>query len=155
MSNLSAGVQILVTQMKENPDAFFGPIDHDPYTPYTNPKFAGWRQAIEEELIGVDTQKVQIKRNLSATWFLSDEEKEALTDAYLLAKRQRFDAETIYAMNRPPQEPQEYAQVASQYSANLASTMRNTKEAVASALISGSSITAISAENTVGAYHVR
>lgn len=152
MSNLSAGVQILVTQMKENPDAFFGPIDYDPYVPHANPKFAGWRDAIEGELIGLDSQRVQIKRNLPATWFMSDEEKEALTDAYLLAKRERFDAEIIYAMNRPPEEPPKYAQVASEYSANLASAMRNTKEAVASALISGSSITAIGAANTTGGY---
>lgn len=106
MSNLSAGVQILVTQMKENPDAFFGPIDHDPYTPYATPKFGGWRNAIEEELIGLDVQRLQVKRPQPATWFLSDEEKEALADAYLLAKRERFDAEVIYAMNKPPEGPE-------------------------------------------------
>lgn len=107
MSNLSAGVQILVTQMKENPDAFFGSIDHDPYTPYVNPKFGSWRNAIEEEILGVEPNKERLRRALPATWFLSDEEKEALADAYLLAKRERFDAEIIYAMNRPPEGPQE------------------------------------------------
>lgn len=112
MSNLSAGVQILVTQMKENPDAFFGPIDHDPYTPYVNPKFGSWRSAIEEEILGVEPNKERLRRALPATWFLSDEEKEALADAYLLAKRERFDAEIIYAMNKPQEEPQKaYQQV--------------------------------------------
>lgn len=112
MSNLSAGVQILVTQMKENPDAFFGPINHDPYTPYTNPKFAGWRRFIEEEIVGIESQREQVKRTHPATWFLSDEEKKALADAYLLAKRQQFDAEIIYTLNKPPDELQEaYRQV--------------------------------------------
>jgi hypothetical protein len=49
MSKLSAGVEILVEQLKNNPDAFFGPIAHDPREVYGNPKFAGWRQAIEDE----------------------------------------------------------------------------------------------------------
>ena len=151
MSNLSAGVQILVTQMKENPDAFFGPIDHDPYTPNANPKFAGWRNAIEEELIGLDVQRLQVKRPQPATWFMSDEEKKALADAYLLAKRERFDAEIIYAMNKPQEEPQDTLiyKTANRYTTNLAQAMTQTKEAVASALITGTSITAIGEENTV------
>lgn len=148
MNKLSAGVQILLTQLKENPDAFFGPITHDHREGYVSPKFAGWRQAIEEELIGLDVQRLQVKRPLPATWFLSDEEKEALADAYTLAKRERFDAEIIFALNAPPEEPQKYAQVGSQYAANLARAVTQTKEAVASSLITGTSITAIGAENT-------
>lgn len=107
MSNLSAGVQILIDQLKENPDAFFSPMTHDPREVYVNPRFSGWRHAIEEEIIGVEPHtKNQIRRVLPATWFLSEDEKEALADAYLQAKRQRFDAEVIFTLNAPPEEPQ-------------------------------------------------
>ena len=157
MSNLSAGVQILVTQMKENPDAFFGPITHDPREGYLAPRFHGWRQAIEEELIGLDVQRLQVKRPLPATWFLNEEEKAALVQAYTEAKRQQFDAQVIYQLNAPVEEAQSTLvyKTANRYTTNLAQAMTQTKEAVASTLISGSSITAIGAENTVGAYHVR
>jgi hypothetical protein len=157
MSNLSAGVRILIDQLKENPEAFFGPIGHDPHTLYTNPKFAGWRQAIEEELIGLDVQRLQVKRPLPATWFLTEEEKAALVQAYTEAKRQQFDAQVIYQLNAPMEEAPSTLvyNATNRYTSNLAQAMTQTKEAVASTLISGSSITAIGAENTVGAYHVR
>ena len=141
--------------MKENPDAFFGPITHDPREGYVSPKFAVWRSAIEEELIGIDNQKLQIRRNLPATWFLSDEEKEALTDAYTLAKRERFDAEIIFALNRPAEAPQAayvYAGQGNITATTLAKAMMQTKEAVTNTLINGSTITAIGAENTGGNY---
>lgn len=101
MSNLSAGVQILVDQLRENPDAFFGPLSHDPREGYISPRFSIWRQTIEEEIIGVEPLKDRVRRVLPAVWFLSEDEKEALADAYLQAKRQRFDAEIIFALNRP------------------------------------------------------
>lgn len=139
MSNLSAGVQILVTQMKENPDAFFGPIDHDPYTPYANPKFGGWRNVIEEELIGLENQRLQVKRSHPATWFLSDEEKEALADAYLLAKRERFDAEIIYAMNKPQEEPQKIVQYSEAMRLGASGTLSIGTTTTAASLIMGNS----------------
>jgi hypothetical protein len=157
MSNLSAGVQILVTQMKENPDAFFGPITHDPREGYSAPRFHGWRQAIEEELIGLEVQRLQIKRPLPSTWFLNDEEKAALVEAYTEAKRQRFDAEIVYGLNRPAEELESTLvyKTANRYTTNLAQAMTQTKEAVASTLISGSAITSIGPVNTVGNYHGR
>jgi len=98
MSNLSAGVQILVDQLKENPDHFFGSLSQDKsHVPYY-PKFHGWRQVIEEELVGIDYRSDKISKRLPNTWFMTEEEKEALADAYLLAKRQRFDAEVITAL---------------------------------------------------------
>lgn len=103
MSNLSAGVEILVEQLKNNPEAFFGPITHDSREGYVNPKFAGWRQAIEDELLGIDSKRLQLKNPTAATWFLSDEEKGAIVEAYTAARRQRFDAETIFTLNAKPE----------------------------------------------------
>ena len=152
---MSPGVQILIDQLKDNPDAFFGPITHDPREGYLAPRFHGWRQAIEEELFGFEVQRLQIKRPLPSTWFLTDEEKAALVEAYTEAKRQRFDAEIIYALNRPAEEPQQsyvFAQQGAIHTASLARSMAQTKEAVASTLISGSAITSIGPVNTEGTY---
>jgi len=126
MSNLSAGVQILVTQLKENPDAFFGPIASDPRSIFSNPKFSGWRVAIEEEVLGIASESVRVKQPLPSTWFLTDEEKAALADAYRQAKRERFDADIIYTLNRPKEDDSaKYGTIAGAYQTQLATTMSN------------------------------
>ena len=135
MSNLSAGVQILVTQLKENPDAFFGPIAFDPRSPFLNPKFSGWRIAIEEEILGMASEEVRVKQG-PTTWFMTDEEKAALADAYRQAKRERFDANIIYTLNRPPEdEVAQYGTIAGQYQNQLAKTMNVTKESLTNSVI--------------------
>lgn len=138
MSNLSAGVQILIDQLKENPDAFFGPLSQDNSRIPYHPKFHGWRQIIEDELVGIDYHSDKLKKRLPYTWFMSEEEKEALADAYLTAKRQRFDAEIITALTAEPEPEQESTLVyktANRYTSNLASAMTQTKEAVTSGVL--------------------
>lgn len=136
MSNLSAGVQILVTQLKENPDAFFGPIESDPRSIFSSPKFSGWRVAIEEEVLGIASEAVRVKQPLPTTWFLTDEEKAALADAYRQAKRERFDADIIYTLNRPKEDEVEtYRTIAGQYQNQLAKAMTVTKESLTNSVI--------------------
>jgi DNA-binding transcriptional regulator YiaG len=135
MSNLSAGVQILVTQLKENPDAFFGPIAFDPRNPLINPKFSGWRIAIEEEILGMASEAVRVKHG-PTTWFMTDEEKAALADAYRQAKRERFDANIIYTLNRPPEdEVEKYRTITGQYQHQVATAMNVTKESLTNSVI--------------------
>lgn len=161
MSNLSAGVQILIDQLKENPDAFFGPLRYDAREGYISPKFGGWRQVIEEEIIGIDSGKDRVRRPLPHTWFMSEDEKEALADTYLLAKRQRFDAEIIYTLSVEPETTTSVyvgtqnisttgyreamrldssgslgiGATGSAYTSNLAASLKRTKEAVANAVL--------------------
>ncbi len=109
MSNLRAGVQILIDQMASNPDEFFGPLDNN----YNlrigarNGKFAGWRSIIENELLP-DVRAGVEKPPRSQTWFLSDEEKTALADAYTEACKTRFDAEIVAALMAKPEDPRQY-----------------------------------------------
>lgn len=104
MTKISAGVQILIDQLTNNPDEFFGPLVVDPRIYDTNPKFVRWCGLIEEASIGLEPcgdGKYPASRQ---TWFMTDEEKAALRDAYLAAKRQRFDAEIIAALHAKPKE---------------------------------------------------
>lgn len=129
MSNLSAGVQILIAQLKENPEQFFGEFYTDARYVATNPKFSGWRQIIEEELVGVEYHSERLKKRLTYTWFMSEEEKEALADAYLEAKRQRFDAELVYLLNAQPEADRIYPRTSSPYVANPAKSLIATTHA--------------------------
>lgn len=136
MSNLSAGVQILIDQLKENPDAFFGSLSQDNRVVSDYPRFSGWRQAIEDELVGIEYRSDKIGKRLPHTWFLSEQEKEALADAYLLAKRQRFDAEIITLLTAEPvNEGTLRFNTAGRYTSNLAASMAQTKEAVSSGVL--------------------
>lgn len=104
MNEISAGVQILIDQLKTNPDDFFGEVDvsYDANifsSKTTRPKFGHWRSIIEEELVRVDDPRERIKPNKRHTWFLSEAERTALCDAFTAARRQRFDAEIIATLH--------------------------------------------------------
>lgn len=102
---LSPAVQILIDQLTTNPDEFFGLLGdaQDPYlVPKSRrPKFGIWTTIIEDELINVQSEidRINVRRQ---TWFLTEEEKEALVDAYTAARRQRFEAEVIAMLHSKP-----------------------------------------------------
>lgn len=103
MNELSAGVQILIDQLKSNPDVFFGPVDvsEEDYLRLrgAGAKFGRWCAIIEDDLMQVDDPAERIKSRGRYTWFMTEPEKEALREAYREAKRLRFDAEIIAALH--------------------------------------------------------
>ena len=106
MSNLRPGIQILIDQLASNPEEFFGRLeDATTNTLRLNVihgKFVNWRSIIESELIpGVRrSEDREVRPN---TWFLTDDERVALVEAYTEARRVRFDAEIISALTAEPE----------------------------------------------------
>lgn len=100
MSELSHGVQILIEQLKSNPDHFFGPLDNGMRSiAMRSPKFAYVRHAIESELLNVvRPEEVRPKGSVGALWFLTSEERDALVAAFTEARRIRFDADIVTAL---------------------------------------------------------
>lgn len=139
MSNLRPGVQILIDQMANNPDEFFGPVGESKGLSIRRNKFATWAAVIENELIpGARLERE--KEGRSYIWFLSDEEKAALAEAYTEARKVRFDAEIVFAMaDKPAADP--YADVTTAYATNLGANM-----AVTAAQYNNNML----AENTIG-----
>lgn len=104
MSNLSAGVQILIDQLASNPDEFFGDLNAYKRMAISgrSGKFSSWPSTIESELLPVHNGAVAPER--PRTWFLTDEERAALAAAYVEARKLRFDAEIIATMAEKPEE---------------------------------------------------
>jgi hypothetical protein len=132
-------VQILIDQMANNPDDFFGPVGESKGLSIRRNKFATWASVIENELIpGARLERE--KEGRSYIWFLSDEEKAALAEAYTEARKVRFDAEIVFAMaDKPVADP--YADIGSVYATNLGANI---------AAVNAQYTNNLMAENTIG-----
>jgi hypothetical protein len=130
MSNLSAGVQILIDQLASNPDEFFGPIGRDPEKLYVRRppiKFHDFERALRVLTLGQPGADGDF-------WFLTDEEKAALRVAYKEACRIRFDANIIATLHAKPEE--DYDAQGQVYTGNLVSSMTTTKSAISNSVLS-------------------
>ena len=106
MEELSPGVQILIDQMKSNPDEFFGPLEISPRIARAgeSPKFRYIANQIAAELVGIPDPRREAPRanDPGSLWFLTDFERNALKEAFTEAKRLRFDAEIITILHHKP-----------------------------------------------------
>ena len=139
MNNLNEAVRLIIERLKTNPEDFWGELNEDTRSSMlrkdTYPKFRSIARDIEYLLTGPrEGELVREKNAMGVFWFLTDEEKAALTAAYTEAKRERFTAEIFHTLLTKP-EP-DYGGIGAQYATNLAVTMAQTKNAVASQIIS-------------------
>ena len=99
MTELNPGVQILIDQLKLNPDHFFGPVDGaSAPRVLRSPKFGHLCRMMEEVLIGREAYRInedRSKHDADALWYLTGAERAALKDALIEARRERFAAEVI------------------------------------------------------------
>ena len=87
-------VQVIIERLKTNPEDFFGDSDHRGRMP----KFQGIAEKLDDLLS--HKQEGFIHR----LWFLNDDEKEALLDAYKEARRARFEAQVFHDLLSPVEE---------------------------------------------------
>ena len=88
-------VQVIIERLKSHPEDFFVDADHRGRMP----KFQGIAEKLDDLLS--HKQEGFIHR----LWFLSDDEKEALLDAYKEARRARFEAQVFHTLLTKPEEP--------------------------------------------------
>ena len=81
-------VQVIIERLKTNPEDFFGDADSRGRIP----KFQGIAEKLDDLL--AHKQEGFIHR----LWFLNDDEKEALIDAYKEARRARFEANVFHTL---------------------------------------------------------
>jgi hypothetical protein len=102
-SELSAGVEILIARLASHPEEFFGPIsESSPFEPVPSPKFGLWKAIIEDD-IALARKSEAVRPATRHTWFLTEAEKAALSDAYRQACRLRFDSEVVAALYAKPE----------------------------------------------------
>jgi hypothetical protein len=93
-------VQVVIERLKTNPEDFFGDMSTG-LTIRPTPKFQGIAEKLDDLLS--HKQEGFIHR----LWFLNEDEREALLDAYKEARRARFEAQVFHTL-LTKQEPEEY-----------------------------------------------
>jgi hypothetical protein len=87
-------VQVIIERLKSNPEDFFGDADHRGRIP----KFQGIAEKLDDLLS--HKQEGFIHR----LWYLNEDEKEALIEAYKEARRARFEAQVFHDLLSPQEE---------------------------------------------------
>jgi len=90
-------VQVIIERLKTNPEDFFGDLD-DGRPQHV--KFGELASKIDDLL--TEKQDGHIHR----LWYLTEEEKVALIDAYREARRARFEAKTFHQLLSPQDIPE-------------------------------------------------
>jgi hypothetical protein len=114
-------VQVIIERLKTNPEDFFGDSEHRGRAP----KFMGIAEKLDDLLS--HKQEGFIHR----LWYLNEDEKEALIEAYRDARRARFEAQVFHDLLSP----QEEEPSTTAYTANLAKSMMNAKHQVTNSII--------------------
>ena len=119
-------VQVIIERLKTHPEDFFGDLQSDRRTYQgTFPKF----QDITEKLDNLLTDPQD--GNIYRLWYLNEDEKLALLEAYKEARRARLEANVFHTLlTKPEEEPS-----TTTYTANLAKSMMNAKHQVTSSII--------------------
>jgi hypothetical protein len=87
-------VQVIIERLKTNPEDFFGDAD----SRGRMPKFQGIAEKLDDLLS--HKQEGFIHR----LWYLNEDEKEALLEAYKEARRARFEAQVFHDLLSPQEE---------------------------------------------------
>ena len=93
-------VQVIIERLKSHPEDFFGEINEKRALGGTYPKFHEIRDKLDNLL--TDPQDGNIYR----LWYLNEDEKLALLEAYKEARRARFEAKVFHTLltNQDPEE---------------------------------------------------
>jgi hypothetical protein len=92
-------VQVIIERLKSHPEDFFGDME-DRLVVRHAPKFNDIREKLDNLL--TDPQDGSVYR----LWYLNEDEKLALLEAYKEARRERFEAKVFHTLLTTP-EPQE------------------------------------------------
>jgi hypothetical protein len=90
-------VQVIIERLKTNPEDFFGEIAPKRVS-RVPPKFEEITQKLDDLIAEKNVGHIH------RLWFLNEDEKDALIEAYKEARRARFEAKTFHEL-LSPQEP--------------------------------------------------
>ena len=97
-------VQVIIERLKTNPEDFFGDVVEGRLIGRHAPKFNTIREKLDDLL--TDPQDGKVYR----LWYLNEDEKLALLEAYKEARRERFEAKVFHTL-LTAQEPEERSTV--------------------------------------------
>jgi hypothetical protein len=90
-------VQVIIERLKSHPEDFFGDMEGRLIGRHA-PKFNTIREKLDDLL--TDPQDGKVYR----LWYLNEDEKLALLEAYKQARRERFEAKVFHTLLTKPEE---------------------------------------------------
>ena len=93
-------VQVIIERLKSHPEDFFGDVVEGRLIGRHAPKFNTIREKLDDLL--TDPQDGKVYR----LWYLNEDEKLALLEAYKEARRERFEAKVFHTLLTKPEESQ-------------------------------------------------
>jgi len=93
-------VQVIIERLKTNPEDFFGEIAPKRVS-RVPPKFEEMTQKLDDLIAEKNVGHIH------RLWFLNEDEKDALIEAYKEARRARFEAKTFHELLSPQDIPEE------------------------------------------------
>ena len=91
-------VQVIIERLKSHPEDFFGDMEGRLIGRHA-PKFDTIREKLDDLLL----EKTEHPHRL---WYLNEDEKLALIEAYKQARRERFEAKVFHTLLTKPEEPE-------------------------------------------------
>ena len=91
-------VQVIIERLKSHPEDFFGGFEGRGLG-QSRPKFNDVREKLDDLLL----EKTEHPHRL---WYLNEDEKLALLEAYKEARRARFEAKVFHTLLTKPEEPE-------------------------------------------------
>jgi hypothetical protein len=92
-------VQVIIERLKTNPEDFFGEIAPKRVS-RVPPKFEEMTQKLDDLIAEKNVGHIH------RLWFLNEDEKDALIEAYKEARRARFEAKTFHELLSPQDIPE-------------------------------------------------
>ena len=93
-------VQVIIERLKSHPEDFFGGFEGRGLG-QSRPKFNDVREKLDDLLI----EKPDVG-HIHRLWYLNEDEKLALLEAYKEARRARFEAKVFHTLLTKPEEPE-------------------------------------------------
>jgi hypothetical protein len=98
VQQMMQSVQVIIERLKSHPEDFFGDMEGRLIGRHA-PKFDTIREKLDDLLL----EKTEHPHRL---WYLNEDEKLALIEAYKQARRERFEAKVFHTLLTKPEEPE-------------------------------------------------
>jgi hypothetical protein len=137
---MNPDIQIIIDRLKSHPEDFFETVEASISANIRSPRLEYLERMMRREFAPRREDEVRPKVETRDLWFLTDDERAALRNAYIEAVRNRFTASVVFNIMRPDTEVETETlkyRASGRYAQQLGASMMNTKNVAAGAIMGG------------------
>lgn len=130
-------IQMIVDRLKSHPEDFFEPVEASISGNIRSPRLEYIERMMRREFAPRREGEIPAKGETRDFWYLTDDERTALRNAYTEAVRNRFTASVVFNIMRPDTEVETETlkyRASGRYATNLGNSMVTTANTVSGAI---------------------